>query len=50
MDEREPPIPPGHQRIRWKNARGKLLHDDYTERKPGALQELQDYLNSTNKR
>ncbi|CAG7559464.1 unnamed protein product [Fusarium equiseti] len=43
---KEDDITPGHQRIRWKNNRGKSLYDDYIEHEQGALQALQDYLNS----
>ncbi|KAF5583574.1 hypothetical protein FPCIR_8989 [Fusarium pseudocircinatum] len=43
---REDDIAPGHHRIRWKNSRGKLLYDDYIEHESGALQTLEDYLNS----
>ncbi|KAI8666162.1 hypothetical protein NCS57_00840200 [Fusarium keratoplasticum] len=44
---REHDIAPGHQRVRWKNRRGKPLYDDYVEHEPGALQALQAYLNSS---
>ncbi|KAL3962979.1 hypothetical protein ACCO45_004502 [Purpureocillium lilacinum] len=44
---REQDIAPGHQRVRWKNRRGKTLYDDYVEHEPGALHALQDYLNSS---
>ncbi|KAI1113364.1 hypothetical protein F5Y14DRAFT_213264 [Nemania sp. NC0429] len=44
---REPDILPGHQRIRWTNAYGKRLYDDYIELEPGALQALQDFLNTS---
>ncbi|KAM5363817.1 hypothetical protein ACJZ2D_011793 [Fusarium nematophilum] len=40
-------IEPGYRRVRWKNRRGKLLYDDYVEHEPGALQDLQAYLNSS---
>ncbi|CAG1973278.1 unnamed protein product [Fusarium graminearum] len=43
---REDDITPGHHRIRWRNNRGKLLHDDYIEHEAGALRALEDYLNS----
>jgi hypothetical protein len=66
----EPPIPPGHRRIRWKNvslcpnivhrlsanqslisqSRGKMLRDDYIEHEPGALDALDEYLNSPSSR
>ncbi|KAE8370268.1 hypothetical protein BDV27DRAFT_140697 [Aspergillus caelatus] len=39
-------IPPGHQRIRWKNVHGKWLYDDYVEHEHGALQALQSYLST----
>lgn len=38
---------PGHQRVRWTNAYGKKLYDDYVENEPGALQALEDYLNTS---
>ncbi|KAF5240546.1 hypothetical protein FANTH_9517 [Fusarium anthophilum] len=44
---REHDIAPGYQRVKWKNKRGKLLYDDYIEHEPGALQALQNYLNSS---
>ncbi|KFG83029.1 hypothetical protein MANI_117229 [Metarhizium anisopliae] len=45
---REQDVAPGyHQRVRWKNRRGKTLYDDYVEHEPGALQALQDYLQSS---
>ncbi|PVH90880.1 hypothetical protein DM02DRAFT_546931 [Periconia macrospinosa] len=40
-------IPPGYQRIRWTNKRGKRLYDDYVEHEPGALQALQEFLNAS---
>ncbi|PKX88609.1 uncharacterized protein P174DRAFT_473351 [Aspergillus novofumigatus IBT 16806] len=39
-------IPAGHQRIRWKNAHGKWLYDDYIKHSHGALQALQSYLST----
>ncbi|KAF2969777.1 hypothetical protein GQX73_g3796 [Xylaria multiplex] len=42
---RECDILPGHQRVRWTNAYGKRLYDDYVEHEFGALQALEDYLN-----
>ncbi|KAI1120584.1 hypothetical protein F5Y10DRAFT_289549 [Nemania abortiva] len=46
IELREHDIPPGHQRVRWTNKRGRKLYDDYVEHEPGALQDMQNYLNT----
>ncbi|KAF2660986.1 hypothetical protein K491DRAFT_504801 [Lophiostoma macrostomum CBS 122681] len=45
---REPRVPVGHKRIRWENAHGRKLYDDYIEHEPGALDSLQKYLDTYN--
>lgn len=41
----EPPVPPGHVRVRWTCACGQHIYDDYIENRPGAAAELQAHLN-----
>ncbi|KAB8236421.1 uncharacterized protein BDW43DRAFT_239171 [Aspergillus alliaceus] len=43
---KEKAIQPGYQRIRWMNAHGKWLYDDYIEHDAGALHVLQNHLNT----
>ncbi|KAL3468675.1 hypothetical protein BJX99DRAFT_252544 [Aspergillus californicus] len=43
----EKSIPKNHERFRWTNRQGKKLYDDYVVHEPGALQNLQEYLDAT---
>ncbi|KAF2469045.1 uncharacterized protein BDR25DRAFT_289215 [Lindgomyces ingoldianus] len=41
----EPPVPPGHVRVRWTCSCGEQLYDDFIERRRGAARLLEAYLN-----
>ncbi|KAL4942086.1 hypothetical protein BDV06DRAFT_170096 [Aspergillus oleicola] len=43
----EEDIPKNHRRFRWTNRHGRKLYDDYVIHEPGALQALQEYLDTT---
>ncbi|KAL8692040.1 MAG: hypothetical protein Q9218_002849 [Villophora microphyllina] len=42
----EKPVPPGFKRVRWTCFCGCALYDDFREVEPGALYELQSFLNN----
>lgn len=44
----EPPVPPGHTRIRWKCRCGQKLFDDFVENSPGSLDVLRARLQRLN--
>ncbi|KAF1846203.1 uncharacterized protein K460DRAFT_355913 [Cucurbitaria berberidis CBS 394.84] len=41
----EPPVPPGHVRVRWTCSCGEPLYDDFIETRPNAARLLEAYLN-----
>ncbi|CAO2649810.1 Nn.00g011020.m01.CDS01 [Neocucurbitaria sp. VM-36] len=41
----EPPVPPGHVRVRWTCSCGESLYDDFIEKRPNAARLLEAYLN-----
>ncbi|KAJ8131087.1 hypothetical protein O1611_g2540 [Lasiodiplodia mahajangana] len=43
-----PPIPSGMRRVKWRCKCGTNLYDDYIERKPGALKDLEAKLRAVN--
>ncbi|KAK0726060.1 tRNA synthetases class I (M)-domain-containing protein [Lasiosphaeris hirsuta] len=45
---REPPIPPGKGRVKWKCKCGANLYDDFTELEPGSLKDLEAELQAAN--
>ncbi|KAF2848479.1 hypothetical protein T440DRAFT_480815 [Plenodomus tracheiphilus IPT5] len=41
----EPPVPPGHVRVRWECSCGESLYDDYIEQRPNAARLFEAFLN-----